>query len=65
MQLVVVMAVRKAVRAATNTFTFMIGYVPVTVSVNPVLYLKFDANVEGSAQQKCEYNYSNWFKDGE
>jgi hypothetical protein len=42
----------------------MIGYVPVAVSVNPVLYLKFDASVKGSAHLKCEYNYSNWFRAG-
>ena len=46
------------------TFTFMVGYVPVAVSVNPTLFLKFDASVEGAVQLKCEYNYSNWFKAG-
>ena len=46
------------------TFTFMVGYIPVAVSVNPTLFLKFDASVEGAVQLKCEYNYSNWFKAG-
>ena len=46
------------------TFTFMIGVIPVAVTVNPNLYLKFDASVTGSAHLKCEYDYSNWFKAG-
>ena len=46
------------------TFTFMVGYVPVAVSVNPTLFLKFDASVEGAVQLECRYNYSNWFKAG-
>ena len=46
------------------TFTFMVGYVPVAVSVNPTFYLKFDASVEGSVQLECRYDYSNWFKAG-
>jgi len=41
------------------TFTFMIGYVPMAVSVNPTLFLKFDASVEGSVQLECRYDYSN------
>ena len=46
------------------TFTFMVGYIPVVVSVNPTLFLKFDASVEGSVQLECRYDYSNWFKAG-
>ena len=34
------------------------------VSVNPNLYLKFDASVTGSAHLECKYNYANWFKAG-
>ena len=46
------------------TFTFVIGVIPVAVTVNPNLYLKFDASVKGSAHLKCKYDYSNWFKAG-
>ena len=46
------------------TFTFMVGVIPVAVSVNPNLYLKFDASVKGSAHLKCQYDYSNIFKAG-
>ena len=46
------------------TFTFVIGVIPVAVTVNPNLYLKFDASVKGSAHLKCKYDYSNRFKAG-
>ena len=46
------------------TFTFVIGVIPVAVTVNPNLYLKFDASVKGSAHLKCKYAYSNRFKAG-
>ena len=46
------------------TFTFVIGVIPVAVTVNPNLYLKFDASVKGSAHLKCKYDYSNKFKAG-
>ncbi len=34
------------------------------ITVNPNLYLKFDASVKGSAHLKCKYDYSNRFKAG-
>ena len=46
------------------TFTFVIGVIPVAITVNPNLYLKFDASVKGSAHLKCKYDYSNRFKAG-
>jgi hypothetical protein len=42
--------------------TFVIGVIPVAITVNPNLYLKFDASVKGSAHLKCKYDYSNRFK---
>ena len=46
------------------SFTFVVGVVPVCIVVNPALYMKFDASVEGSARVGFKYDYANRFKAG-
>ena len=46
------------------TYTFMIGVVPVTVTIDPALKLKLDASVTAKASLGFSYDYSNKFKAG-
>ncbi len=46
------------------SFSFMVGPVPVTVVVEPGIYLQLDASVSGALQFGFEYNYANSFKAG-
>ena len=46
------------------TYTFMVGVVPVTVTIDPALKLKLDASVTAKASLGFSYDYSNKFKAG-
>ena len=46
------------------TYTFMIGVVPVTVTIDPALKLKLDGSVTAKASLGFSYDYSNKFKAG-
>ena len=46
------------------TFTFVVGVVPVSIVVKPALYMKFNANAEGSVRVGFKYDYANRFKAG-
>ena len=46
------------------TYTFMIGVVPVTVTIDPALRLKLDGSVTAKASLGFRYDYSNKFKAG-
>lgn len=43
---------------------FMAGSVPVAVTVEPELYMKFDASISGAVKMGFQYNYSSTFKAG-
>lgn len=46
------------------TFTFVVGVVPVCITVKPALYLKFTANAEGAVRVGFKYDYASQFKAG-
>ncbi len=46
------------------SFSFMVGPVPVTVVVQPGIYLQIDASASGAVQFGFAYNYANSFKAG-
>lgn len=46
------------------TFTFVVGVVPVCITVKPSLYLKFTANAEGGVRVGFKYDYASQFKAG-
>ena len=46
------------------SFSFMVGPVPVTVVVEPGIYLQIDASASGAVQFGFAYNYANSFKAG-
>lgn len=46
------------------TFTFIVGVVPVCVTVKPSLYMKFTANAEGGVRVGFKYDYASQFKAG-
>jgi hypothetical protein len=46
------------------SFTFMVGVVPVLIKVDPALYAKFDASIEGSIEVGFKYDYSCEFQAG-
>lgn len=46
------------------TYTFMVGVIPVTVTIDPALKLKLDASVTAKASLGFSYDYSNKFKAG-
>lgn len=54
----------KLVQFQPYIFTFMAGPVPVVITVEPELNLKFDASVSGSINMGFKYDYSNTFKAG-
>ena len=46
------------------TYTFVVGVIPVTVTIDPALKLKLDASVTAKASLGFNYDYSNKFKAG-
>lgn len=46
------------------TFTFVVGVVPVCITLKPALYLKFTANAEGAVRVGFKYDYASQFKAG-
>ena len=46
------------------SFSFMVGPVPVTVVVEPGIFLQIDASASGAVQLGFAYNYANSFKAG-
>lgn len=54
----------KLVQFQPYIFTFMVGPVPVVITVEPELNLKFDASVSGAINMGFQYDYSNTFKAG-
>ena len=46
------------------TYTFVVGVIPVTVTIDPALKLKLDASVTAKASLGFSYDYSNKFKAG-
>lgn len=46
------------------SFTFVVGVVPVSVSLDPSLFLKFKASVEGNVKVGFSYDYKNEFRAG-
>ena len=46
------------------TFTFVVGVVPVCITVKPSVYLKFTANAEGGARIGFKYDYASQFRAG-
>lgn len=46
------------------TFTFVVGIVPVCITVKPSLYMKFTANAEGGVRVGFKYDYASQFKAG-
>ena len=45
-------------------FVFMVGPVPVAITIAPNLYLKFDASVSGAVKMGFQYNFANQFLAG-
>ena len=46
------------------TFTFVVGVVPICVTLKPSLYMKFTANAEGGVRVGFKYDYASQFKAG-
>ena len=46
------------------TYTFVVGVIPVTVTIDPALKLELDASVTAKASLGFNYDYSNKFKAG-
>ena len=46
------------------SFTFVVGVVPVYISLEPSLFMKFNASVEGNVKVGFKYEYENEFRAG-
>ena len=46
------------------TFTFMVGYVPVAITIQPAIYLHMNLGVKGQVYTGIKYEYANEFSAG-